>query len=80
MWGDHFWSPSYFVTSTGGAPLERVAAYVRDQCEPSRAPGKPKRSMRGLRPHGRGLRSEPGQRLRQRSLLGCGRGGVIASS
>ncbi|MCT6735267.1 IS200/IS605 family transposase [Rhodococcus qingshengii] len=42
LWGDHFWSPSYFVTSTGGAPLERVAAYVRAQREPSRAPGKPK--------------------------------------
>ena len=43
LWGDHFWSPSYFVTSNGGAPLEKVAAYVRDQREPSRGPGKPKR-------------------------------------
>lgn len=42
LWGEHFWSPSYFVTSTGGAPLEKVAAYVRNQREPSRGPGKPK--------------------------------------
>lgn len=41
LWGKQFWSPSYFVTSTGGAPLERVAQYVRDQRKPSRAPGKP---------------------------------------
>lgn len=46
LWGDHFWSPSYFVTSTGGAPLEKVAAYVRNQREPSRAPGKPKQQPR----------------------------------
>ncbi|OYD67263.1 IS200/IS605 family transposase [Rhodococcus sp. OK302] len=46
LWGDHFWSPSYFVTSTGGASLEKVAAYVRDQREPSRAPGKPKQQPR----------------------------------
>lgn len=41
LWGAHFWSPSYFVTSTGGAPLERVAAYVRDQRNPNRKPGRP---------------------------------------
>jgi putative transposase len=42
LWGDHFWSPSYFVASTGGAPLEQVAKYVRDQRKPSRGPGKPR--------------------------------------
>lgn len=42
LWGDHFWSPSYFVASTGGAPLEKVAQYVRSQREPSRSPGRPK--------------------------------------
>ncbi|MFZ2174611.1 MAG: IS200/IS605 family transposase [Rhodococcus sp. (in: high G+C Gram-positive bacteria)] len=44
--GEHFWSPSYLVTSTGAAPLDTVAAYVRNQREPSRAPGKPKRHPR----------------------------------
>ena len=42
MWGKHFWSPSYFVTSTGGAPLELVAAYVRNQRNPNKTPGRPK--------------------------------------
>jgi len=36
LWGDHFWSPSYFVTSTGGAPLERVAEYVQNQRQPNK--------------------------------------------
>lgn len=31
LWGDHFWSPSYAVVSCGGAPLETVKAYIRDQ-------------------------------------------------
>lgn len=43
LWGNHFWSPSYFVASTGGAPLEQVAAYVRNQRKPSRGPGRPTR-------------------------------------
>ena len=42
LWGKHFWSPSYFVTSTGGAPLELVAAYVRNQRNPNKTPGRPK--------------------------------------
>ena len=42
LWGNHFWSPSYFVASTGGAPLEQVAAYVRQQREPNRKQGRPK--------------------------------------
>ncbi len=46
LWGEHFWSPSYFVTSTGGAPLERVAAYVRDQRSPNRKPGRPPKASR----------------------------------
>lgn len=41
LWGKHFWSPSYFVASTGGAPLEKVAAYVRSQREPNRKQGRP---------------------------------------
>lgn len=39
LWGDHFWSPSYFATSTGGAALDTVAQYVRDQRAEPRAPG-----------------------------------------
>ncbi len=31
LWGDHFWSPSYFVSSTGGATLAKVKAYIRRQ-------------------------------------------------
>ena len=31
LWGEHFWSPSYFVCSCGGAPLEVVTQYVRSQ-------------------------------------------------
>jgi putative transposase len=42
LWGDHFWSPSYFVASTGGATLEKVAQYVRSQREPNRKQGRPK--------------------------------------
>lgn len=41
LWGNHFWSPSYFAASTGGAPLEKVAAYVRSQREPNRKQGRP---------------------------------------
>jgi putative transposase len=29
--GEHFWSPSYFVSSTGAASLDRVKAYIRQQ-------------------------------------------------
>jgi putative transposase len=31
LWGDHFWSPSYFVASTGGATLAKVKAYIQQQ-------------------------------------------------
>jgi putative transposase len=31
LWGDHFWSPSYFVASTGGATLDKVKAYIQNQ-------------------------------------------------
>lgn len=38
---DHFWSPSYLVTSTGGDSLEKVHRYVQDQRKPPRGPGRP---------------------------------------
>lgn len=38
---DHFWSPSYLVSSTGGDSLEKVRRYVQDQRKPPRGPGRP---------------------------------------
>ena len=34
LWGDHFWSPSYFAASCGGAPLKAVQEYIEDQKRP----------------------------------------------
>jgi putative transposase len=34
LWGKHFWSPSYFVVSCGGAPLQTIKRYVHDQGRP----------------------------------------------
>jgi putative transposase len=31
LWGEHFWSPSYFAASCGGAPLELIQQYVQNQ-------------------------------------------------
>lgn len=31
LWGDHFWSPSYFVSSTGGTTLDTVKLYIQSQ-------------------------------------------------
>jgi putative transposase len=31
LWGEHFWSPSYFVASCGGAPLQLIQQYVESQ-------------------------------------------------
>lgn len=31
LWGDHLWSPSYCAVSCGGAPLEVVKEYIRNQ-------------------------------------------------
>ena len=41
LWGDHFWSPSYLIVSTGSDPLEIVREYVRKQGEEPRKPGNP---------------------------------------
>ena len=32
--GDGLWSPSYFIASAGGAPLDRIREYVRAQDRP----------------------------------------------
>uniref|UniRef100_UPI0021000AA1 IS200/IS605 family transposase n=1 Tax=Rhodococcus koreensis TaxID=99653 RepID=UPI0021000AA1 len=34
LWGNHFWSPSYFAASAGGAPLAIVAEYITNQQRP----------------------------------------------
>jgi len=31
LWGEHFWSPSYFAASCGGAPLGILKEYIRSQ-------------------------------------------------
>jgi putative transposase len=34
LWGEHFWSPSYFAASCGGAPLAIVNEYIENQKRP----------------------------------------------
>lgn len=31
LYGEHFWSPSYFASSCGGAPLDVIQAYIQNQ-------------------------------------------------
>lgn len=35
QWGDHFWSPSYFAASCGGAPLSIIKEYIENQKRPT---------------------------------------------
>jgi putative transposase len=35
LWGDHFWSPSYFAASAGGAPLKIIKEYIEQQKRPT---------------------------------------------
>ena len=35
LWGKHFWSPSYFAASCGGAPLAIIKQYIENQKRPS---------------------------------------------
>lgn len=41
LWGNHFWSPSYFACSTGGASLDKVRKYVQNQRKEPKGPGRP---------------------------------------
>ena len=41
LWGNHFWSPSYFVSSTGGSSLDVVKQYVENQKQPPKPAGNP---------------------------------------
>ncbi|WP_326821519.1 IS200/IS605 family transposase [Streptosporangium sp. NBC_01756] len=34
LWGGHFWSPSYFAASCGGAPLAIIKEYIENQKRP----------------------------------------------
>ncbi|MGX1364915.1 putative transposase [Streptomyces canus] len=34
LWGEHFWSPSYFAASCGGAPLAVIKEYIETQKRP----------------------------------------------
>ena len=42
LWGDHFWSPSYYVATTGGVTIETLKQYVQSQPEKPRKAGRPK--------------------------------------
>lgn len=35
LWGGHLWSRSYYATTTGGASLATIRAYIRDQSRPT---------------------------------------------
>ncbi|MFG2426088.1 transposase [Streptomyces sp. NPDC048448] len=34
LWGEHFWSPSYFAASCGDAPLAAIKEYIENQKHP----------------------------------------------
>lgn len=34
LWGKHFWSPSYFAGSCGGAPISVIKHYIESQQSP----------------------------------------------
>ncbi|KAB1142484.1 IS200/IS605 family transposase [Streptomyces luteolifulvus] len=34
LWGDHFWSPSHFAASCGGAPLAVIKENIENQKRP----------------------------------------------
>lgn len=33
LWGGHLWSPSYYISTVGGAPLSTIKQYVESQRE-----------------------------------------------
>ncbi|MCX4883203.1 MULTISPECIES: transposase [unclassified Streptomyces] len=34
LWGAHFWTPSHFAASAGGAPLSVIKEYIEQQKRP----------------------------------------------
>ncbi|WP_152990341.1 IS200/IS605 family transposase [Sphaerimonospora mesophila] len=39
LWGGHFWSPSYFAASCGGAPLSVIKEYIETRNARTSRPG-----------------------------------------
>jgi putative transposase len=37
LWGNHFWTPSYYAGSCGGASLRTVKCYIQAQRSPGEA-------------------------------------------
>lgn len=35
LWGDHFWSPSYYAGSCGGVTIEKIRQYIENQNRPT---------------------------------------------
>lgn len=35
LWGEQLWSPSYFASSCGGAPIEIIRKYIEEQLTPN---------------------------------------------
>lgn len=58
--GAHFWSPSYFVVSCGGAPLATIKAYVDNQRNPHR---RKRQKVERRRPPEKAIRLHPGSEL-----------------
>ncbi|MFC5204287.1 IS200/IS605 family transposase [Streptomyces kaempferi] len=50
LWGEHFWSPSYFAASCGGAPLAVIREYIENQklrpIPQTRAPARVRAALR----------------------------------
>jgi putative transposase len=36
LWGEHFWTPSYFAATTGGATLATIRRYIENQRAPAK--------------------------------------------
>ena len=36
LWGDSFWSDSYYLGTTGGSTLDVIQKYIEDQGKPKR--------------------------------------------
>lgn len=36
LWGEHFWTPSYFAATTGGATLATIKRYIENQRAPAK--------------------------------------------
>jgi putative transposase len=48
LWGKHFWSPSYFAASCGGAPLTVIKHYIQQHNQPAQSRPAPPRRTNGI--------------------------------